>query len=56
MTEYAVPLWIFYFLFFLLPLALVVVMTFQRRRDRISRQVRGFDVLPDESPRRPRRP
>ena len=56
MTEYAVPLWIFYLLFFFLPLALVIVMSFERRRDRTSRQARGFEVMPDERPQRPRRP
>ena len=56
MTEYAVPLWIFFFLFLVLPLALVIVLTFQRRRDRSSRGgARGFEVLPENEVHRPRR-
>ncbi len=39
---------IFLFRFLVVPLAGVVVMTFQRRRDRSRGGCRGLEVLPDD--------
>jgi hypothetical protein len=47
MTEWAIPFWIFITLFLILPLAFVVWMTIERRRERRpwkEERRRGFEV------------
>lgn len=58
LTQYAVPFWLFVTLFLVIPLAVVIAMTIQRRRAR-ERDIRGFEVKtrpPHERQEQPDRP
>jgi hypothetical protein len=44
MTEWAIPFWIFIGLLLILPLALLIWMTLDRRRNRAHKTTRGFEV------------